>query len=229
MYLLLILLSQLFLKWILKRKRQNQILTSKQVSCRQQVILNLPISLKCIWKTICTTSMENKSNRSARRLFQLLLMTKSSMLVNARTTCVRLKKFWNCRERVTSTLLSNNSLSLSMHVPNVKVSQSNIAVKDASNKTGSKSTNLSAVVKCQKLEILCCCPTCRELKPRLLLSRKLTMRAASRLNSWVSNSFWAISTNQTSNLSRQEKQTSAKAATVKFNSLGIKLPESKLQ
>ena len=156
-------------------------------------------------------------SRPPRWLFQLLQMTKSSMLASAKTTCARLRKSWNYKERVTNTPHSNSNSFHFTHVQSVKVNLLNIAASGAFNKTGSKCISSSAVVKCQKHEILCCYLTFKGSRLRLHSSKKLMMRVVSHLNKWGLNSFWAASPNLILNLSKQEKLTSAKVVMVKFN------------
>jgi hypothetical protein len=80
--------------------------------------------------------------------------------------------------------LSSNSF-LSMRAPSVKESLSNIARKDASNKTGLKSINSSALVKCQKLVTQSFLVMSRELKHLPHLSKKHMMKTVLLLSNLV--------------------------------------------
>ena len=117
-----------------------------------------------------------------RSLF--LRMIKLFILANARMKCVHWRRFLRASLKLTETAMtcmgmlesSSSNSFLSMRAPSVRESLSNIARKDASNKTGLKSINSSALVKCQKLVTQSFLVMSRELKHLPLLSKKRMMK-----------------------------------------------------
>lgn len=122
---------------------------------------------------------------------------------------------------------SSNSF-LSMRAPSVRESLSNIARKDASNKTGLKSINSSALVKCQKLVTQSFLVMSRELKHLPLLSKKRMMKTVLLRSNLVQSSFSPLLPKTIQNSLQQEKQILEKDPMVKFNLLDIKPLEFRL-
>ena len=126
---------------------------------------------------------------------------------------------------------SSNSF-LSMRAPSVRIfreqSLSNIARKDASNKTGLKSINSSALVKCQKLVTQSFLVMSRELNPLPLLSKKRMMKTVLLQSNLVQSSFSPLLPKTIQSSSQQEKQILEKDLMVKFNLLDTKLLEFRL-
>lgn len=121
--------------------------------------------------------------------------------------------------------ISNSNLYHFMNVRSVRVNPSNIAVRDASNKTGSKPINLSVLVRCQRLETLSCYLMFKELKLLHLLLKKQMMRAVLLLNRRSQSNYYQTSLWMILSLSKRKKPIWAKVVMVKSNLQFIKQQE----
>ena len=119
-----------------------------------------------IWRTICTAIL----NPQLANNYQSRLMIKLFTLASAKMKCARWKRQPNrikapasCRGTAGS---PNNSLYHFMAVLSAKENRSSTALRDVSNKTGSKSISLSAQARCLKLETLSCWVMCKGSRPQ---------------------------------------------------------------